>query len=154
MATMISRSRMRIALVLLLLSLLLSGLWIDQARAEDTPEYRAKMLQLVNEARDQRERSLLRVDKTLSRYAFSHSRQMAEAGFLFHTPDLSSKLQGRTWSIGGENVGFASSLRAVMGNFMDSRLHRRNVLRTGYDHTAIGVVKSDGNLWVTVIFYG
>ncbi len=37
---------------------------------------------------------------------------------------------------------------------MGSKTHRRNILRNGYDHAAIGIVKSDGNLWVTVIFYG
>ena len=37
---------------------------------------------------------------------------------------------------------------------MASRPHRRNILREAFDHTAIGVVESDGKLWVTVIFYG
>lgn len=155
MATTISRNRTRMAVIFLIcLLLLLSGSRTDRARAGDAPRYRARMLELVNEVRDRNERHLLRVDRKLSRYATRHSRQMVEAGYLFHTPDLASKLEGRNWSIGGENVGFASSLRAVLGNFMDSRPHRRNVLRRGYDHAAIGVVKSDGNLWVTVIFYG
>jgi uncharacterized protein YkwD len=41
-----------------------------------------------------------------------------------------------------------------MGEFMESKPHRRNILRRGYDHAAVGVVKSDGSLWVTTIFYG
>ncbi len=153
MTTMISRNSKRIAVVLLLCLPLLSGPRTE-ARAGDSLRYREQMLQLVNDARDRNERRLLRVDRKLSRYATRHSREMAEAGFLFHTVDLASKLGGRNWSIGGENVGFASSLPAVMGNFMDSTAHRQNILRAGFDHTAIGVVKSDGDLWVTTIFYG
>jgi uncharacterized protein YkwD len=153
MTTITSRNRTRIALVFLLCLPLLVGPRTE-ARAGGTAGYRARMLQLVNDVRDQNDRRLLRVDRKLSRYAIRHSRLMADAGYLFHTPDLASKLDGRNWSIGGENVGFASSLRAVMGGFMDSAPHRRNILRRGYDHTAIGVVKAGGSLWVTTIFYG
>ncbi|MGH2591757.1 MAG: CAP domain-containing protein [Actinomycetota bacterium] len=153
MTTMTSRNCKRIAVVLLLCLQLLSGLWTE-ARAGGSPRYRERMLQLVNDVRDRNERRLLRLDGMLSRYATRHSRQMAEVGYLFHTPDLAGKLEGRNWSIGGENVGFAASLRAVMGEFMESKPHRRNILRRGYDHAAVGVVKSDGSLWVTTIFYG
>lgn len=153
MTTMTSRNVKRIAVVLLVCLPLLSGPRTE-ARAGGSPRYREKMLQLVNDVRDRYERRLLRVDRTLSRYAVRHSRQMADLGYLFHTPDLANALGGRNWSIGGENVGFASSLRAVMGNFMDSAAHRENILRSGYEHAAVGVVQSNGNLWVTTIFYG
>jgi uncharacterized protein YkwD len=153
MTTTTSRNRKRIALLLLLCLPLLSGRWTE-ARAGGVPRYRERTLQLVNDVRDRNDRRLLRMDRKLSRYATRHSRLMAEAGYLFHTPDLASKLEGRNWSIGGENVGFASSLRAVMGGFMNSPPHRRNILRRGYDHAATGVVKFAGSLWVTIIFYG
>jgi len=153
MTTMTSLNAKRIAVVLLLCLPLLWGPRTD-AQAGGSPRYRDRMLQLVNDVRDRNERRLLRVDRKLSRYATRHSREMAEAGYLFHTPDLASKLEGRNWSIGGENVGIASSLRAVMGGFMDSPPHRRNILRRGYDHMAVGVVKSAGSFWVTAIFYG
>lgn len=153
MRTMTFRNRTRIALVLLLLLPLLLGPRTD-ANAGGSDGDRTKMLQLVNDVRDRNDRRLLRVDRKLSRYAIRHSRLMADAGYLFHTSDLASKLDGRNWSIGGENVGYASSLRAVMGGFMDSAPHRRNVLRRGYDHAAVGVVKAGGSFWVTTIFYG
>ena len=39
--------------------------------------------------------------------------------------------------------------------FMESRLHRQNILRMTFRHAAIGVVRDDdGHFWVTVIFYG
>jgi uncharacterized protein YkwD len=155
MAQAISRSRTRVAAVLLLcLSLLLWGSATDQARAGESAERRAELLQLTNEARDHNDRDALALDAELSRYAIRHSRAMAEAGHLFHTEDLAGKLGQRDWSMGGENIGYGSSLTDVQAAFMASKFHRRNILRAGFEHTAIGVVELDGNLWVTVIFYG
>lgn len=37
---------------------------------------------------------------------------------------------------------------------MSSRLHRQNILRREFDRAAVGIVKADGRLWVTVIRYG
>jgi uncharacterized protein YkwD len=149
------RSRSRIAAVLLLsVSLLLSGIATDHARAGEVARNRAEMLRLTNEARDRNDVAALELDRQLSRYAVRHSRAMAEAGELFHTKNLAAKLKGRTWSAGGENVGVAASLEDLQAAFMASKPHRANILDEDYAHTAIGVVQSDGRFWVTVIFYG
>jgi uncharacterized protein YkwD len=154
MAQAVVRSRTRIAAVLCLcVSMLVSGIATDHARAGEV-QGRRGMLQLTNEARVSKDRGSLRLDKVLSRYAARHSRRMADQGSLFHTADLAQLLRGRDWSMGGENVGVASSLTDLQAAFMASRVHRRNILRAGYDRAAIGVVESGGELWVTVIFYG
>lgn len=148
------RSRTRIAAVLLLcVSALLFGFATDHARAGERHD-RRQMLQLTNEARDHKDRVTLKLDRQLSKYAVKHSRDMANDGTLFHTEDLAGLLQGRDWSMGGENVGVASSLSDIQAAFMASKIHRSNILQAGYDHAAIGVVESDGSFWVTVIFYG
>lgn len=155
MAQAVVRSRTRIAAVLLLcVPVVLSGIATDHARAGETAEARGVMLHLTNEARERKGRDALALDRKLSRYALQHSRAMAEEGALFHTDDLAALLEGVDWSMGGENVGVGPSLGDLQSAFMGSRAHRRNILQSGYDHTAIGVVQSDGNLWVTVIFYG
>lgn len=155
MTQVIPRGRSRIAAALVLcLGLLFSGVATDQARAGEAAERRADMLQLTNEAREAKARAALELDKTLSKYAIEHSREMANEGALFHTDDLVAELEGVDWSMAGENVGVAPSLLDLQAAFMGSRLHRKNILRAGYDHTAIGVVVSDGSFWVTVIFYG
>jgi uncharacterized protein YkwD len=149
------RSRTRIATALLLCaSLLLSGFATDHARAGENAKRRGEMLELTNDARSRRERDELKLDRELSRYAIKHSRAMARDGNLFHSSNLADKLKGREWSMGGENVGVGSSLTDLQAAFMGSKAHRKNILHRGYDHTAIGVVQSDGNFWVTVIFYG
>jgi uncharacterized protein YkwD len=51
-------------------------------------------------------------------------------------------------------VGVGSTLDGLESAFMRSTSHRRNILRTGFDHAAVGVIRSNGSFWVTVIFYG
>ncbi|HJU57349.1 MAG TPA: CAP domain-containing protein [Actinomycetota bacterium] len=152
---MLGRMRRPGAFALLLVaSLLVQGFAVAPSRAGDTLQNRAEMLQLMNEDRADRNRDALRLNDELSRYARRHSREMAESGQLFHTPDLAGKLRGLNWSIGGENVGVGPSLEALEDAWMASRPHRRNVLRAGFLRTAVGVVEAGGRFWVTVIFYG
>lgn len=155
MTRTIGRMGRRTALAsLLVAAFLVQGPAIDPARAGDTLQNRADMLQLTNDDRADRDRDALRLNDRLSRYARRHSREMAERGKLFHTPDLADKLRGTGWSIGAENVGTGRSLEALEDAFMASRPHRKNILRAGFERTAIGVVESGGSFWVTVIFYG
>ncbi len=151
-----ARSRIGNAVVgcFLVLALLVPGIATDHARAAATTRRVERMLAITNDDRVERDRRALALNARLSRYAKRHSRAMAEAGYLFHTQDLAGKLRGLDWSLGGENVGVASSLRDLQQAFMASPPHRRNILQRRFDHAAIGVVMSDGRLWVTVIFYG
>ena len=143
-----------VLVLLMLVSLLWSGIATDHARAGAAQERRSEMLQLTNGDRADKDRKALKLDRELSRYATKHSREMADAGYLYHSEDLMGVLDGVEWSMGGENVGVGSSLTGLEDSFMASKPHRRNILQKGYDHVALGVVKSDGSLWVTVIFYG
>jgi len=149
-----SRSGRAAAGSLLVLALLASGIVTDHARAAAPHARVERLLALTNDARTEHGRSALALNAKLSRYAKAHSRQMAEEGRLFHSEDLAAQLDGLEWTVGGENVGVGSSLTDLQEAFLASKPHRRNVLRKAYDHAAIGIVKSDGNLWVTVIFYG
>ncbi len=155
MTRTVGRMWRRTALVFLLVVVfLLQGVVTDQSRAGAAWHRRAEMLQLTNEDRTDRDRDALALNAKLSRYAKQHSREMAEAGELFHTPNLADKLNGLDWSVGGENIGMGPSLEGLQDAFMASKPHRQNILREAFDHAAIGVVESDGSLWVTVIFYG
>jgi uncharacterized protein YkwD len=145
--------RRRMALVFVLAAVLVSsGIAITPAQAGT--RLRAQMAPLINDDRADRDRATLELDLELSRYAKRHSRDMADAGELFHTRDLAAKLKGKHWSIGGENVGVGPSLPDIEDRFMASTPHRRNILNREFDHFAVGVVESNGNFWVTVIFYG
>jgi uncharacterized protein YkwD len=117
---------------------------------------RRQMLALTNDDREARDRADLAFATRVSRYAKRHSREMADQGYLFHSTEdqLRGAFSGLNWSIGGENVGVGGSLQSLEDAFMASKLHRENILRPPFSHAAIGVVRADGRIWVTVIFYG
>lgn len=128
----------------------------SDAKAEQLRGPRRQMLELTNGDRLQRDRGELGFATWLSRYARRHSEAMARRGYLFHSTDdeLRGVLAGHDWSIAGENVGVGGSLEGLEAAFMASTLHRRNVLREAFENAAIGIVRADGRLWITVIFYG
>lgn len=97
----------------------------------------------------------LRLDRELSVIARRHSVAMANGGELFHTGDVDVYLHGIAWHTWGENVGYTSQdVTAMELAFMDSPPHRGNILNGGFREVAIGSVRVDGTLWVTVFFYG
>ncbi|HEX9124333.1 MAG TPA: CAP domain-containing protein [Actinomycetota bacterium] len=142
-------------LVVLLAVLLVAGMAPDRAMAGQITR-RERMLSLTNQVREKHERSDLRLNMRLSHYAKRHSIAMARAGSLFHsdTSALMQALRPYHWAIGGENVGVGSSVEGLQDAFMRSKTHRDNILRSSFEHTAIGMVRMDGKLWVTVVFYG
>jgi len=141
--------------VSVLLMLSIAGVRAD-ASADGGYGRRREMLSLTNHDRARHDRDALGFAARLSRYAKRHSRAMAHRGYLFHSTDdqLRGALTGYRWSIGGENVGVGDSVDGLQAAFMASREHRENILRSEFDHTAIGFVRQGGSLWVTVIFYG
>jgi uncharacterized protein YkwD len=143
-----------VASVLTVASLL--GVLGGVATGEERIGRRRQMLALTNQDRVRYDRRSLEFAGRLARYAKRHSQEMAEAGRLFHSTadDLRGALEGHEWSLGGENVGVGGSLEVLEDAFMSSLPHRANILRRLYDHAAVGVVRDDDRLWVTVIFYG
>ena len=117
---------------------------------------RERLFHLTNHARVEHDRRRVAMADRLSHYAKRHSEAMANNGYLFHSDSsvLQKMLAPYDWSIGGENVGVGNSVDSLQDAFMASKVHRQNILRTAFDHTAIGIVRQHGSLWVTVIFYG
>lgn len=152
----ISRKTGIAAIALLLTASLVIGFAPTGSRARERMGRRAYMLDLTNEDRQQHDRGALDFASTLSRYAKAHSEEMARKGYIFHSTEeeLRTALGDYRWSIGGENVGVGGSLESLESAFMASKLHRENILRRSFDHAAFGIVRTDGEIWVTVIFYG
>ena len=99
----------------------------------------------------------LRLNRELSVIARRHSMAMARGGELFHTTavEAAAHLQGVDWHIWGENVGYTpQDVTSIQEAFMGSPPHRSNILNRGFRQVAIGTVRVDGTLWVTVFFYG
>ena len=114
------------------------------------------MLALTNSDRADHDRAALSFAERLAHYAKSHSQKMANKGYIYHSTShqLIDALDGYAWQLGGENVGVGGSLDSLEDAFMASIDHRKNILRKVYDHAAVGIVRQDERIWITVIFYG
>jgi uncharacterized protein YkwD len=97
----------------------------------------------------------LHLNREMSQVARRHSLAMAQADKLFHTTDVNVYLDGVEWHAWGENVGYTpAGVASLQGAFMNSPPHRENILNGAFHQVAIGAVRVDGTLWVTVFFYG
>jgi uncharacterized protein YkwD len=144
-----------------LLALLVSGLLVlgavgGTAVGDERLGPRRHMLALTNRDRVNHDRDALAFARRLARYAKAHSQAMADDGSIFHSTgnQLRRALDGYDWELGGENVGVGGSLESLENAFMASTDHRKNILRKVYDHAAVGIVRADDRIWITVIFYG
>lgn len=146
----------RLATVVLVGSLLLA-LLPDGAMARSTASRERWLVKReTNESRLLHQMPLLDLDARLSDLARQHSLAMANRGSLFHTADpAATYLRGVDWHTWGENVGVTGGTVADLQKaFMRSSPHRANILNREFRHVAIGAVRVDGTLWVTVFFYG
>jgi uncharacterized protein YkwD len=92
----------------------------------------------------------LSLDPHLSRVAKRQARTMARRGKLYHTRSLGSLVT--RWRRLGENVGYATTVKAVQRAFMGSTAHRANVLRSAYRHMGVGVKRKGAYVWAAVVF--
>jgi uncharacterized protein YkwD len=116
-----------------------------------------RLFQATNQSRGRFDVPKLRLNRELSAIARRHSMAMARRGELFHTTsaEAAAHLQGIDWHIWGENVGYTpQDVTSMQEAFMDSPPHRGNILNGEFRQVAIGTVRVDGTLWVTVFFYG
>lgn len=128
------------------------GALAPSAQATWTP--RRDMLGWMNTARSVHGAIVLDRGWRLREMADVHSRQMADAGRIFHTTSLGNRLTFVSWAVAGENVGAGLSMRGLFDAFMDSEGHRDNILEHRFRRVGIGVYAHDGFLWVTMIFVG
>lgn len=116
---------------------------------------RAVVLRLVNRTRVAHNLVPLRINLSLSVLARKHSYQMAMAGTLFHTVNLSQRMLSRTQATAwGENIAMGPTLGGINNAWLHSAPHRANILNPRYRRAAVGVFRYRGYFWVTFDFYG
>ena len=115
---------------------------------------RDRMHHLLNNVRRHHGLPIFRINRELSSDALRHSRRMARSDNVFHTQDLYQTLRSWSPSCWGENVGMARYPRKVLRLWMHSSGHRTNMMKRAFRRVGVGVAKSGGSVWVTVIFYG
>jgi uncharacterized protein YkwD len=142
----------RLPLLVLVVAVLVAGM-SSPAHADDVSR-RDRMLYLLNQARRNHGLPVFRLNVDLSHFAWRHSKRMAEKSDCFHTLNLYDAVRMYDPSTWGENVGGAGTSRRVKKLWMGSAGHRANILNARFRRIGIGVVKSNGMVWVTAIFYG
>ena len=114
-----------------------------------------QVFQATNASRGRFNLSALKANRAMSEVAQRHSQAMADAGGLFHTSNVDVYLHGVSWHVWGENVGYtAGDVGGLQQAFMNSPEHRHNILNASFTRVAVGAVRKNGTLWVTVFFYG
>ncbi len=149
-------SRAPSAALTMLVTLALAGMLLAPAALAGEYRERSKVQRRTNVTRVNHDVRRVDLNDRISDLVRRHSMKMAERGKLFHTVDPArTYLDGIAWSRWGENVGYTDGTVADMHQaFMVSPLHRANILDGRYRRVAIGAVRVDGTLWVTVFFWG
>jgi uncharacterized protein YkwD len=120
------------------------------APASATSSVEQSFIADLNQARADHGRPALVVRADLVKVARGQAGRMASSNTLYHNPNLTSDVSNWRWV--GENVGYGPTESAVDAAFMASPAHRDNILDTDYTELGIGVVVSNGRVWVAEVF--
>jgi len=123
-------------------------------RADASTSSERAMASYINAARTNHSRAALRFSDGLSSLARRHSQTMASQDRLYHNPYLAQWMANWSWRILGENVGVGPTVYGLHVAFMNSPPHKANIMDRRFRNVGVGIVSSNGRIWVTVIFRG
>ena len=113
------------------------------------PEVRRVLLGLLNDSRKAAGVEAVEEDLDLTRIADSHSKDMADQGFIGHqsptTGDAMARVKkaGFQYPLVAENVGWGTNAQEVHRALLDSPGHRANLLNPKLTHVGVGVVVAE-----------
>jgi uncharacterized protein YkwD len=125
-------------------------------QTESASSSEAKFFKLINAERTSRGLRPLKQNAYLHNLAREHAARMARDGRIYHNYSglQSSETHRRLGypEMLGENVGVGPTTKWLHDEFMGSTRHRANILDSRYTGMGIGVVISDGSIWVVEDF--
>jgi hypothetical protein len=137
--------------ILAVVGALTAGLVLVSGQAAASSNPGSAFVAATNQARAAAGLGKLTVSADLTAAATHQAQNMANAGVLFHTPNLGSGLC--CWLMLGENVGKGPSEAVLNAALMASQEHRANILRGAFSQIGVGyVIDRNGSLWVSEIF--
>jgi hypothetical protein len=154
------RIRLLLLIGFLLISLLPFGLLPATAQGDDV----AQILGRINALRQQNGLLPLELSGTLTASAQRHSDDMARTGNIDHTGSDGSSIEARIrdagyghwrgFGIWGENIygGQMANVEAAWDFWINSQVHRANILKPRYREIGIGVGRSDNGTYYTLNF--
>lgn len=116
------------------------------------------LLEKMNQERTNRGKQPLTASSELTRMARLKAQDMVRNKYFSHTsPTYGTagemlRASGIKYSPVGENLAKASSVSSAFTLFMDSSVHRANILSSTYNKVGIGIVPRSGGIMVAVIF--
>src|SRR3954466_13189282 len=133
------------------------GLAPAHATSWTSGSYASRLVQLVNQARQQHGLGSLTLASGTSQVAASWTAHLDASQSLSHNPDLRHQLETHgspDWTTYGENVGQgpADDPDALFNAYMNSPEHRSNILNTAYRFTGVAVVLDGNTAWNTFDF--
>jgi hypothetical protein len=133
------------------------GLVPAHAASWTTSSYASRLVQLVNQARQQNGLPSLIVASGTSEVAAAWTAHLDATRSLSHNPDLAHQLETHgspDWTTYGENVGEGPSddPNALFKAYMNSTEHRDNILNAKYRYTGVAVVLDGSTAWNTFDF--
>jgi hypothetical protein len=155
---------MRIRLILLVCLLLSCSLPAGLSPAAAQGDDVAQILGRINALRQQNGLLPLDLSSTLTASAQRHSEDMARTGNIDHTGSDGSSIESRIrdagyghwrgFGIWGENIygGQMANVDAAWDFWINSQVHRANILKPRYREIGIGVGRSDNGTYYTLNF--
>jgi uncharacterized protein YkwD len=118
------------------------------------------LLELTNKERADKKLPPLEANPILFKVARAHSANMAKQGKMEHVLDGKTPAQrvdaaGYDYARVAENIAWADggALEAIVKGWMDSKLHRDNILNGDFKEIGIGIGRSEkGELYFTQVF--
>ena len=123
---------------------------IAHAAQQTTGEAEATLTADINQERTSRGLGALAVAPDLVAYAERHSADMAAAGRPYHDPNIQSNVQN--WQEMGDNVGSGPDADHLHQGFMNSQVHRDEILKPVFTEVGVGCYWAGNVLYVTEVF--
>lgn len=128
-----------------------TAVWSGIAHAAQTTDQAENALTAdINQERTSRGLGTLAVADDLVAYARQHSADMASAGRPYHDPNIQSNVQN--WQHMGDNVGSGPDADHLHQGFMNSQIHRDEILMPDYTQVGVGAYWAGNVLYVTEVF--
>ena len=110
------------------------------------PDLEIRMLDLINIERKNAGLKLMAFDKKLAQVAVKHSSDMLQRGYFSHyTPEGISPYDRMRnnrvrFRVAGENLALAQTLQSAHEGFMESPVHKANILHNSFERAGIGIL--------------
>jgi hypothetical protein len=119
--------------------------------SKDTVEQaESGFLSRLNQERTSRGLKALDTSGDLASLARRHSGDMASAGHPYHDPNIRAEVSN--WQELGDNVGSGPNVDNIHTAFMNSQVHRDEILEPDYTQVGVGCFWAGDVLYVTEIF--